>query len=194
MGDFEEDYLAIPPEVIRLTIKTNQKCFVTRKPGESETAVEQVHPRFQYRSEGWRQGNRPRQWQGRARPPVGCAAFLDTRPARPAGHETLAAAAIKFDLDLKKPLDQRMAKLDALNVTFHAKLGTQGERVTRIRALAAKLPKVPAPIRRWSMRAAVLAKADLRTETVGEFPELAGRHGPQICAAAGRDILRLLRR
>ncbi len=53
--------------------------------------------------------------------------------------DQLEASAEKFDLDLKKPLDQRMARLDHLGVTFHAKLGTQGERVERIRRLAGEI-------------------------------------------------------
>ncbi len=64
-----------------------------------------------------------------------------------------------------------MAKLDALNVTFHAKLGTQGRSCRPIRSLAAALAKLTVPIRSVD-RAIVLAKADLRTEAVGEFPEL----------------------
>ena len=69
---------------------------------------------------------------------------------------TLKASAEKFGLDLNKPLDQRMAKLDALNVTFHAKLGSQGDRVARIRALAAKLAPIvgadPAEVDRRDLR------------------------------------------
>ncbi len=70
-----------------------------------------------------------------------------------------------------------MARLDALNVTFHAKLGTQGERVTRIRALARDIAPLVGADPALAMRAAVLAKADLTTEIVGEFPELQGGMG-----------------
>ncbi len=101
--------------------------------------------------------------------------------------ETLKASAEKFGLDLKKPLDQRMAKLDALNVTFHAKLGTQGERVRRIRALAAELAKVTGADPTMVDRAAVLAKADLRTEAVGEFPELQGLMGRNYALLQGEN-------
>ncbi len=99
----------------------------------------------------------------------------------------LAASAAKFGLGLKKPLDQRMAKLDALNVTFHAKLGSQGERVQRIRALAAELAKITGADAALADRAAVLAKADLRTEAVGEFPELQGLMGRKYAALQGED-------
>ncbi|MCF3640661.1 glycine--tRNA ligase subunit beta, partial [Rhizobium sp. TRM95111] len=101
--------------------------------------------------------------------------------------DTLAASAEKFGLDLSKPLDQRMAKLDALDVTFHAKLGTQGERVSRIRTLAADLAKVTGADPALVDRAVVLAKADLRTEAVGEFPELQGIMGRKYAVLQGED-------
>ncbi len=84
MGAFEEDYLEIPAEIIRLTIQTNQKCFVTRKPGADE--------RFQPASssisniEAKDGGKEIVHGNGkvvRARP-VGCRAFLEARPGRPA--------------------------------------------------------------------------------------------------------------
>jgi glycyl-tRNA synthetase beta chain len=101
--------------------------------------------------------------------------------------DTLKASAAKFDLDLKKPLDQRMAKLDALNVTFHAKLGTQGERVARIRALAQELAPIVGADAALVDRAVVLAKADLRTEAVGEFPELQGAMGRKYALLQGEN-------
>src|SRR6185437_6369883 len=74
-----------------------------------------------------------------------------------------------------KPLDQRLEKLE--RVVFHEKLGTQGERIARIEALARELaPEVGADAR-LAARAAKLAKADLATEMVGEFPELQGLMG-----------------
>src|SRR5690606_12482700 len=107
--------------------------------------------------------------------------------------DRLKSSAEKFGLDLKKPLDQRMARLDHLNVTFHAKLGTQGERVERIRRLARELAPIVGADPDLAERAAVLAKADLQTEVVGEFPELQGAMGrkyaelqgehPSVCAA-----------
>jgi glycyl-tRNA synthetase beta chain len=177
MGTFEEDYLAIPAEIIRLTIKTNQKCFVTRPQG----ATDGLSNRFVLVSniEAIDGGKEIMHGNGK----VVRARLSDARHFwnRDQGDlpdlETLKDSAAKFDLDLKKPLDQRMAKLDALNVTFHAKLGTQGERVARIRALAAELAKVTGADPALVDRAVVLAKADLRTEAVGEFPELQGLMG-----------------
>ncbi|NSZ15832.1 glycine--tRNA ligase subunit beta [Agrobacterium vitis] len=185
LGTFEADYLSIPSEIIRLTIKTNQKCFVTRPIGESEKlsnhfilisniaahdgGAEIIHgngkvvrARLSDALHFWKrdQGNLP-------------------------DLETLEASAAKFGLDLKKPLDQRMAKLDALNVTFHAKLGSQGERVARIRDLAKVLAPVVGADEALVDRAVVLAKADLRTEAVGEFPELQGLMGRKYATLQG---------
>ncbi|RWX62550.1 glycine--tRNA ligase subunit beta, partial [Mesorhizobium sp. M2A.F.Ca.ET.039.01.1.1] len=101
--------------------------------------------------------------------------------------DQLAESAAKFGLDLKKPLDQRMARLDHLNVTFHAKLGTQGQRVERIRRLAQELAPIVGADSALVARAAVLAKADLQTEVVGEFPELQGAMGRKYALLQGED-------
>ncbi len=177
MGEFEEEFLAIPPEVIRLTIKTNQKCFVTRNAGESDRLsnkfilVSNIQATDGGREIAYGNGKVVRARLSDA------LYFWNTDQHDLPDMHTLAPAAIKFDLDLKKPLDQRMARLDALNVTFHAKLGTQGERVTRIRALARDIAPFVGADPALAMRAAVLAKADLTTEIVGEFPELQGGMG-----------------
>ena len=84
-----------------------------------------------------------------------------------------------------KPLDQRLEKLE--RVVFHEKLGTQGERIARIEALAGELaPKVGADVE-LAARAAQLAKADLATEMVGEFPELQGLMGRYYAMEQGED-------
>ncbi|ATU92494.1 glycine--tRNA ligase subunit beta [Phyllobacterium zundukense] len=177
MGEFEEEFLAIPPEVVRLTIKTNQKCFVTRNAGESDRLsnkfilVSNIQATDGGREIAYGNGKVVRARLSDA------LYFWNTDQHDLPDMHTLAPAAIKFDLDLKKPLDQRMARLDALNVTFHAKLGTQGERVTRIRALARDIAPFVGADPALAMRAAVLAKADLTTEIVGEFPELQGGMG-----------------
>lgn len=182
MGTFEEDYLQIPAEIIRLTIKTNQKCFVTRNQG----AEEGLSNRFILISNIEASDGGKEIIHGNGK--VVRARLSDARHFwnRDQGDlpdlETLKDSAAKFDLDLKKPLDQRMAKLDALNVTFHAKLGTQGERVARIRELAKALAPVVGADADLVDRAVVLAKADLRTEAVGEFPELQGLMGRKYAA------------
>jgi len=186
MGTFEEDYLKIPAEIIRLTIKTNQKCFVTRKQDSDELSnrfilVSNISAKDD--GEEIRHGNGK---VVRARLSDAAHFYKRDQADMPDLHE-LAASAAKFGLDLKKPLDQRMAKLDHLNVTFHAKLGTQGARVERIRALAAELAKVTGADPVKVDRAAVLAKADLRTEAVGEFPELQGLMGRRYALLQGED-------
>jgi glycyl-tRNA synthetase beta chain len=84
-----------------------------------------------------------------------------------------------------KPLDQRLAKLEAQNIIFHAKLGTQHERILRIAALAQDLSVVTGADPALAERAAMLAKADLVTEMVGEFPELQGVMGRYYAALQG---------
>ncbi|MND92565.1 Glycine--tRNA ligase beta subunit [compost metagenome] len=187
MGTFEEDYLQIPAEIIRLTIKTNQKCFVTRNQG----AEEGLSNRFILISNIEASDGGKEIIHGNGK--VVRARLSDARHFwnRDQGDlpdlETLKDSAAKFSLDLKKPLDQRMAKLDALNVTFHAKLGSQGERVTRIRELAKALAPVVGADAALVDRAVVLAKADLRTEAVGEFPELQGLMGRKYAALQGEN-------
>ncbi len=188
MGTFEEDYLAIPAEIIRLTIKTNQKCFVTRPAGRKRKPLQPLHPRLEHRGKRRRQGDHAWQRQGGARARLSDAKHFFTRDqGNLPDLETLQASAQKFGLDLRKPLDQRMAKLDALNVTFHAKLGTQGERVTRIKALARQIAPVVGADEALVDRAVVLAKADLRTEAVGEFPELQGLMGRKYAVLQGEN-------
>ncbi|AQS62580.1 Glycine--tRNA ligase beta subunit [Rhizobium rhizogenes] len=187
MGTFEEDYLQIPAEIIRLTIKTNQKCFVTRNQG----AEEGLSNRFILISNIEASDGGKEIIHGNGK--VVRARLSDARHFwnRDQGDlpdlDTLKDSAAKFGLDLKKPLDQRMAKLDALNVTFHAKLGSQGERVTRIRELAKALAPIVGADAALVDRAVVLAKADLRTEAVGEFPELQGLMGRKYAALQGEN-------
>ncbi|TJV24132.1 MAG: glycine--tRNA ligase subunit beta [Mesorhizobium sp.] len=236
MGEFEEAFLAIPAEVIRLTIRANQKCFVTRPQGVDDA----LSNRFILTAniEAKDGGKEIAHGNGkvvRARLSDALYFWTTDQGDLPDLRE-LEASAEKFGLDLKKPLDQRMARLDHLGVTFHAKLGTQGERVERIKRLAEELaptvvqsisplegemagrpegvaareapassdrdgashPVVPTPsvafgdispsrgeITALAARAAVLAKADLTTEVVGEFPELQGAMGRKYALLQG---------
>ncbi len=186
MGSFEGAYLEIPSEIIRLTIKTNQKCFVTRAPGAETLSNKFILVSNIEAKDGGKEIVHGNGKVVRARL-SDAAHFWHRDQGNLPDLETLEASAKKFSLDLKKPLDQRMAKLDALNVTFHAKLGTQGERVARIRALAAELAKVTGADQRPVDRAVVLAKADLRTEAVGEFPELQGIMGHKYALLQGEE-------
>ncbi|MBZ9770796.1 MULTISPECIES: glycine--tRNA ligase subunit beta [unclassified Mesorhizobium] len=227
MGEFEQDFLTIPGEVIRLTIRANQKCFVTSRPispsqGEMSakptegtqreaplSALPGISPsrgeigqslsnRFVLvanieASDGGKEIAYGNGKVVRARL-SDALYFWRTDQGDLPDLDQLAESAAKFDLDLKKPLDQRMARLDHLNVTFHAKLGTQGARVERIKRLAEELAPTVASgdispsrgeITALASRAAVLAKADLQTEVVGEFPELQGAMGRKYALLQG---------
>jgi glycyl-tRNA synthetase beta chain len=188
MGAFEDAFLDIPAEVIRLTIRANQKCFVTRPRGEAHglsnrfVLVANIEA-----SDGGAEIARGNGKVVRARL-SDAVHFWKTDQADLPDLASLAQSARKFGLDLKKPLDQRMARLDRLGVTFHARLGTQGERVARIRRLAAELAPLVGAEPALAERAAVLAKADLQTEVVGEFPELQGAMGREYALLQGEAV------
>ncbi|MBK8458631.1 MAG: glycine--tRNA ligase subunit beta [Phyllobacteriaceae bacterium] len=220
MGEFEERFLDIPGEIIRLTIKANQKCFVTRpfspssgpsghllpqgekgqrqpsppmgeggSPRSGETGEGRLAPRFLLVSnisakDGGVEIARGNAKVVRARL-SDAVHFWKTDQADLPDLDGLRDSAQKFGLDLSKPLDQRMARLNHLGVTFHAKLGTQGERVARIAALVAELARVVGAEASLARRAAMLAKADLQTEVVGEFPELQGLMGRKYAELQG---------
>lgn len=213
MGEFEEDFLQIPAEVIRLTIRANQKCFVC-------SPTSSLWGDRAEGAGGGHDGSVPPSHKEEGKPAQLANRFILTAniQAKDDGKEiaygngkvvrarlsdalyfwktdqsdlpdlaTLTASAEKFGLDMAKPLDQRMARLDHLNVTFHAKLGTQGERVERIRRLARELAPIVGADPELADRAAVLAKADLQTEVVGEFPELQGAMGRKYALLQGED-------
>ncbi|UVK54017.1 glycine--tRNA ligase subunit beta [Mesorhizobium sp. AR02] len=188
MGEFEQAFLAIPAEVIRLTIRANQKCFVTRPQGEGEA----LSNRFILTAniEAKDGGKEIAHGNGKVvRARLSDALyFWTTDQGDLPDLGQLEASAEKFGLDLKKPLDQRMARLDHLDVTFHAKLGTQGQRVERIARLAEELAPIVGADPALARRAAVLAKADLTTEVVGEFPELQGAMGRKYALLQGEHL------
>jgi glycyl-tRNA synthetase beta chain len=164
MGAFDSAFLAIPPEVIRSTIRNNQKCFVAR-----EREQEKLAPKFIL---------------------VANIEATDGGAAITAGNERVIRARLSdakffYETDLKTPLEDRLQKFK--DIIFHEKLGTQWERIERIEKLAAELaPLVGADIEK-AKRAAKLCKADLLTEVVGEFPELQGLMGKYYALAQGED-------
>jgi glycyl-tRNA synthetase beta chain len=187
MGEFEADFLDIPAEVIRLTIRANQKCFVTRG-GKDENKLSN---RFIFTSnidarDGGKEIAHGNGKVVRARL-SDALYFWKTDQGDLPDLGQLQASADRLGLDLTKPLDQRMARLDRLGVTFHARLGTQGERVDRIRRLARELAPIVGADPKLASRAAVLAKADLQTEVVGEFPELQGVMGRKYALLQGEQ-------
>lgn len=185
MGSFDEAFLDIPAEVIRLTIRANQKCFVTRPQGAEEGLANRFILTANIEAkDGGEEIARGNGKVVRARL-SDAVHFWKTDQAEVLDLDALTESAQKFGLDLTKPLDQRMARLDHLGVTFHAKLGTQGERVERIARLAEELAPVVGADPALARRAAVLAKADLQTEVVGEFPELQGAMGHKYALLQG---------
>ncbi|WNJ89274.1 glycine--tRNA ligase subunit beta [Bosea sp. 685] len=192
MGSFEERFLEIPGEAIRATIRANQKCFVLRDAATGALANRFLLTANLAASDGGKVITAGNERVVRARL-SDAAYFFATDKGDLPDLDTLKESAEKLGLDLAKPLDQRMAKLDKLGVVFHAKLGTQGERVQRIAALARELAPIVGADPALAERAAKLAKADLPTEMVGEFPELQGLMGrkyaelqgehPSVCAA-----------
>jgi glycyl-tRNA synthetase beta chain len=164
MGSFDEAFLSIPPEVIRATIRNNQKCFVVRAQGSGKLANKFVLVANIEASDG-----------GKAII-AGCERVIRAR---------LSDAKFFYEADLRVRLEDRLPKFE--HIVFHEKLGTQAERIARIVALAGHLaPIVGADVAK-AERAALLCKADLLTDVVGEFPELQGLTGRYYAEAQGED-------
>ncbi len=153
LGRIDDAFMDLPPEVMRTTMRVNQRYFALRRADGSAA------PRFAL---------------------VANIAAPDGGSAIVAGNERVLRARLSdarffWDLDRKQSLESFLPKLDT--VVFHAKLGTQGQRVARLerlaRIIAAKVGADPDD----AARAARLAKADLATGMVGEFPELQGVMG-----------------
>ena len=170
MGSFDDAFLDIPAEAIRATIRANQKCFVLRKSGSEDLA-----PAFIL---------------------VSNLVASDGGLAITAGNERVVRARLSdakffWETDKAIRLEDRLPKLDT--IVFHEQLGKQGARIARIAALAKELAPLVGADPALAERAARLAKADLVTEMVGEFPELQGLMGrkyatlqgehPSVCAA-----------
>ncbi len=173
MGSFDESFLDVPPEVVRATIRANQKCFVLRRADGSLANGFLMVANIEA-SDGGAQVIAGNERVIRAR-------LSDARHFWQTDLAALPDYADKAD----KPLDQRLEKLKALDIVFHEKLGTQGERVDRIARLAREIAPLVDADPDLAERAARLAKADLVTEMVGEFPELQGLMGRYYAEAQG---------
>ncbi|UVO27356.1 glycine--tRNA ligase subunit beta [Bradyrhizobium arachidis] len=164
MGSFDAEFLATPAEVIRATIRNNQKCFVVRDPKTGKLANKFIL--------------------------VANIEATDGGATIIAGNERVIRARLSdakffYETDLKTKLQDRLPKFE--QIVFHEKLGTQAARIKRIERLAAELaPLVGADVAK-ATRAAQLAKADLLTEVVGEFPEVQGLMGKYYALAQGED-------
>src|SRR6202795_1119912 len=164
MGSFDKEFLSIPGEVIRATIRNNQKCFVVSDPKTGKLANKFILTANIEASDGGK--------------------------AIVAGNERVIRARLSdakffYETDLKTKLEDRLPKFE--NIVFHEKLGTQGERIKRIELSAAEMAELAGADVEKSKRAARLAKADLLTEVVGEFPELQGLMGRYYALAQGED-------
>ncbi len=185
MGSFDQAFLAIPGEVIRATIRNNQKCFVLRDPQTAKLTNKFILVANEEAADGGK--------------------------AITAGNERVIRARLSdakffYDTDLKTRLEDRLPKFE--QIVFHEKLGTQGDRIKRIEALAGELAKTLSGRSDFFhgkklskeefeqeqgyyikkvRRAAQLCKCDLLTEVVGEFPELQGLMGRYYAEAQGED-------
>jgi glycyl-tRNA synthetase beta chain len=186
MGSFDEAFLAIPDAVTRATIRANQKCFVLRDPATGNLANKFLLTSNIMPDDGGTAVVEGNERVIRARL-SDALYFWQTDQADLPDLDALKASEERLGLDLSKPLDQRAARLDALGVIFHAKLGTQGERIARIAALSRTIAEAIGADADLAERAAKLAKADLQTEAVGEFPELQGFMGARYAALQGED-------
>ncbi|HYD30920.1 MAG TPA: glycine--tRNA ligase subunit beta [Azospirillaceae bacterium] len=154
VGAIDEKFMDVPPEVLITSMRTHQKYFALTK------ADGAMAPRFVV---------------------VANMVTQDGGKAVTAGNERVLRARLSdakffWDLDRKTRLEERVPAL--ADITFHAKLGTVAEKVARVAALAAEIAgKVPGADSDQARTAATLAKADLVTGVVGEFPELQGVMG-----------------
>ncbi|HEX6103260.1 MAG TPA: glycine--tRNA ligase subunit beta [Alphaproteobacteria bacterium] len=162
MGHIDERFMALPPEVLTTTMRAHQKYFAL------EDGSGRLAPRFLV--------------VANVEPKDGGAAIV-------AGNERvlrarLADAEFFWNQDRKTPLEERLSALT--QIVFHAKLGTVAQKVARIELLAPELAsKIPGADAAQAERAARLAKADLVTGMVGEFPELQGLMGRYYALDAG---------
>jgi glycyl-tRNA synthetase beta chain len=153
LGRIDDAFMDLPPEVMQVSMRVNQRYFACRMP-EGHAA-----PWFAF--------------VANIEPDDGGATMI-------AGNERVlrarfADARYFWDLDRSATLASRVPALDG--ITFHARLGTQGARVTRLRRLAARIAPMVGADPAAAERGALLAKADLTTGMVGEFPELQGVMG-----------------
>jgi glycyl-tRNA synthetase beta chain len=163
LGRIDDAFMDLPPELMWTTMRVNQRYFAMVTP------------------------------DGRAAPCFGVVANIaatDGGAALVAGNERVLRARLSdarffWDQDRKQALEDFLPKLD--EVVFHAKLGTQGQRVARLERLARHIAPMVSADPGLAARAARLAKADLASGMVGEFPELQGVMGRYYALAGGED-------
>ncbi len=164
LGDMDPAFLDLPPEVIRTSMRTHQKYFAVRRPGEAGLAPHFLVVANIQAADGGKEIA------------LGNAKVLSSR---------LSDARFFWSEDVKDGFEPWLEKLNG--VTFHAKLGTMAERVERIVALAREIAPLVGADPDKAAEAARLAKADLASQMVGEFPELQGIMGGYYARAFGLD-------
>lgn len=162
MGTFDKDFLEVPGEVLTTSMKQHQKCFSLRDPKSKLLANKFLLVSNLTATDGGTQIVSGNEKVIRAR---------------------LSDAKFFWDQDLKKPLDEMANEL--AGITFHEELGTQKDRVERIAELASQIAGAVDAVPEDARRAAQLAKADLVSGMVGEFPELQGLMGRYYAEKAG---------
>ncbi|MGG5817249.1 glycine--tRNA ligase subunit beta [Falsiroseomonas sp. HW251] len=163
LGRIDDAFMDLPPELMRTTMRVNQRYFAMVTPDGSAAPVFGV---------------------------VANIAAIDGGRALVAGNERVLRARLSdarffWDQDRKQKLEDFLPKLS--NAVFHAKLGTQEQRVMRLVRLAGHLAPLVGADRALAERAALLCKADLASGMVGEFPELQGVMGRYYARHAGED-------
>src|SRR6478609_4270305 len=162
MGSFDESFLAVPAECLMLSMKQHQKCFSLKHPRTGKLANRFLLVTNLVAEDGGKEIIAGNEKVIRAR---------------------LSDAKFFWEQDLKKPLDEMAVALGG--ITFHEKLGSQKERVERVAELAFQIAGAVDANPEDARRAAQLAKADLVSGMVGEFPELQGLMGRYYAEAAG---------
>lgn len=163
MGGIDESFMDVPSEVLITSMRTHQKYFAVLD------AEGRMAPRFIV---------------------VANTETLDGGKAVVAGNERVLRARLSdakffWDQDRKTKLEARVPALE--KITFHAKLGTVAEKVTRVQLLAAEIARAIGADSDAASRAALLCKADLVTEVVGEFPEVQGIMGRYYALGQGES-------
>ncbi len=166
LGDMDPQFLDLPPEVVRLSMKVHQKYFAVRDPATGNLA-----PNFVV---------------------VANVEASDGGKALAAGNSRVLSARLNdarffWDEDRKVGFEKWLKKLEG--VTFHAKLGTMAERVERVAALAREIAPLVGADPDQAEKAARLAKGDLASGMVGEFPELQGIMGGYYARAEHGDAI-----
>jgi glycyl-tRNA synthetase beta chain len=159
MGTIEDQFMDVPPEILQTSMRTHQKYFALREPQTSNNEPGKMANRFAL---------------------VANMVAEDGGKEIVAGNERVLRARLSdakffWDEDRKRTLESRVA--DLKGIVFHAKLGTQYERVERVAKLAGAIAGKIGADPKKAERAARLAKADLTSGMVGEFPELQGVMG-----------------